>query len=134
MTKNGSMDLLVTAQRYNLTDLLAKCIEFARQKTYAELQKEPLFNDLYPENLTNILKLRVQDLEHTVEQSKRVSTEKDARLYGCINDLASCYGNFCTECKSRRVNDTCFNCLKMYYVKVKAKCEEAKNLRNNHNY
>ena len=134
LTKNGSMELLVIAQAYGLTNLLAKCIEYARSKSYAELQKDPLFDVLQPENLIHILKLRVQDLEDTIDMGKRAASERDARLYGCINDLASGYGNFCTECKSRRVSDSCSNCMKMYYTKVKVKCEEAKALRNNHNY
>ena len=29
-----------------------------------------------------------------------------------------------------QVNDTCYNCLKMFREKVKAKCDEAKSLRN----
>ena len=128
------MELLVIAQAYGLNHLLAKCIEYARSKSYAELQKDPLFDVLQPENLIHILKLRVQDLEGILDMSKRAASERDARLYGCINELASGYGNFCTECKSRRVNDTCFNCLKMYHNKVKVKCEEAKNLRNNHTF
>jgi len=60
----------------------------------------------------------------------KATNERDARMYGCINDLASGYGNFCTDCKSRKVSDACFNCLKMFREKVKAKCEEAKSYRN----
>ena len=62
--------------------------------------------------------------------SKRAASERDARLYGCVNELASGYGNFCSECKSRKVNESCFNCLKMFREKVKTKCEEAKAIRN----
>jgi hypothetical protein len=131
MTKPGSMELLVTAQAYGLTELLSKCIEFARTKSFAELQKDPYFKKLEPENLINILQLRVQDLESIVEQNKRSASERDARLYGCINELASGYGNFCSECKSRKVNEACSNCLKMFREKVKLKCDEAKAIRNN---
>jgi hypothetical protein len=135
LTKPGSMALLVTAQAYGLTNLLGKCIEFARTKSYSELQKDPCFKNLEPENLISILQLRVQDLEDNLERNKRAASERDARMYGCINELASGYGNFCTECKSRKVNENCFNCLKMFREKVKLKCEEAKALKNNsHNY
>ena len=126
------MQLLVTAQAYGLNQLLAKCIEYARTKSYLELQKDPYFEKLEAENLISILQLRVQDLENAVEKSKKHQSERDARLYGVINELASGYGNFCTECKSRKVNDDCKNCLKMFRAKVRAKCEEAKNLRTHH--
>ena len=129
LTKPGSMQLLVTAQAYGLTQLLAKCIEYARTKSFLELQKDPYFEKLEAENLISILQLRVQDLESAVQQSKKHHSERDARLYGVINELASGYGNFCTECKSRKVNDDCKNCLKMFRQKVRTKCEEAKNLR-----
>lgn len=127
------MELLVTAQAYGLTTLLAKNIDFARKKSYAELQKDPHFSCLQPENLIRVLELRVLDLETMVEQNKRLASERDARLYGCITELASGYGNFCTDCKTRKVNEACFNCLKMYREKVKSKCEEAKHLRNPYN-
>ena len=130
LTKNGSMELLIIAQRYNLLLLLQKCIAFARTKTFSELQKDPYYSSLEPHNLIAILELRVQDLESNIETTKRVMSERDSRLYGCISELVSGYGNFCTECKSRKVNDNCFSCLKMYKEKVKSKCEEARHMRN----
>ena len=130
LTKSGSMSLLVTGQKYNLLNLLHKCIEYARTKSFSELQADPSFEELEPENLIAILSLRVQDLEMSGEQNKKAMSERDARLYGCINELVSGYGNFCTDCKSRKVNEQCFNCLKMYREKVKLKCEEAKAMRN----
>lgn len=130
LTKPGSMELLVTAQSYNLCSLLSKCIEYARTKSFAELQNDPHFDQLENGNLISILSYRVQDLELNIEQSKKAMSERDARLYGCINELISGYGNFCTECKSRKVNENCFNCLKMYREKVKLKCEEARQMRN----
>ena len=133
LTKPGSMELLVTAQCYNLTSLLQKCIEFARTKSFAELQSDPYYKTLEPDNLIQILTLRVQDLESRVESSKRAASERDAKLYGCINELATGYGNFCTDCKSRKVNEQCFNCLKMFRDKVQKKCEEAKIIRQNLN-
>jgi hypothetical protein len=130
LTKPGSMELLVTAQKYNLKNLLNKCVDFARTKSFGELQSDPHFGELEPENLIQILSLRVIDLESNLDQTKKANTERDARLYGCISELSSGYGNFCTDCKSRRVNETCFNCLKMYREKVKGKCDEARALRN----
>lgn len=130
LTKHGSMELLITAQGYGLKTLLMKCIEYARTKTFSELQADPSFQYLEADNLIAILQLRVQDLESVIETNKRAASERDARLYGCINELASGYGNFCSECKSRKVNETCFNCLKMFKEKVKSKCEEAKAIRN----
>jgi hypothetical protein len=142
------MQLLVTAQRYGLNQvrellqsevnltpyfgiqLLGKCIEFARTKTFSELKNDPYFEQLEAENLISILQLRVQDLEAADLQTKKQQSERDARLFGVINELASGYGNFCTECKSRKVNDDCKNCLKMFRQKVRTKCEEAKNMRS----
>ena len=129
LTKPGSMELLITAQSYGLEMLLSKNIEYARKKSYSELQRDPYFSSLEPENLLRVLELRVLDLEELVEHNKKVSSERDARLYGVITELASGYGNFCTDCKTRKVNETCFNCLKMFREKVKGKCEEAKHLR-----
>jgi len=63
-------------------------------------------------------------------QCKKTTSDRDLRLYGVINELASGYGNFCTECKSRKVNETCYNCLKMFREKVKAKCDDVKAYRN----
>jgi len=130
LTKPGSLELLVTAQTYNLHQLLQKCVEAMRHKSSAELQKDPAYKRLDGENLNSILQLRVLDLEQTVDNYRRATNERDARLYGIINELASGYGNFCTECKSRKVSDACFNCLKMFREKVKAKCEEAKTYRS----
>lgn len=130
LTKPGSMELLVTAQAYGLTQLLSKCIDFARTKSFTELKKDPFFEHLQAENLINILQMRVQDLELADQQMKKHQSERDARLYGVINELASGYGNFCTECKSRKVNDDCKNCLKMFRQKVRTKCEEAKSMRS----
>ena len=134
LTKPGSMELLVTAQAYHLSSLLAKNIEYARNKSFAELQKDPNFSCLEPENLIRILRLRVLDLENMLDLSKRSASERDARLYGVITELASGYGNFCTECKTRKVNEQCYNCLRMFRDKVKTKCEEAKSLRNQSHY
>ena len=130
LTKDGSMELLVIAQQYNLATLLQKCIEFARKKSYTDLRSDPCFKNLEMQNLISILELRVQDLEDGLAQTKRVSSERESRLFGCISELVSGYGNFCSQCKSRKVNDECMQCLKMYREKVKAKCEEAKTVRN----
>jgi hypothetical protein len=105
LTKPGSMELLVTAQTYNLSSLLAKCIDNVRTRSFSELQRDPYFKQIEAQNLINILQLRVQDLESAVELGRRSTSERDARLYGVINELASGYGNFCTECKSRKVSD-----------------------------
>lgn len=126
LNKPGSMELLVTAQTYGLQQLLTKCIDKVRTKSFTELQKDPLYMCLEPENLIHILQLRVLDLEVLIEQNRMATSERDARVYGVICDLASDFGNFCTDCKSRRVSDTCYGCLKMFREKVKAKCEEAK--------
>lgn len=130
LTKPGSMEFLITAQTYNLKNLLNKCVDFARTKTFTELQTDSLFSQLQPENLISILSLRVTDLESNLDKCKKANSERDARLYGCISELSSGYGNFCTDCKSRRVNDGCYNCLKMFREKVKNKCEEARAIRN----
>ena len=103
LTKPGSMELLVTAQMYSLSALLSKCIDTIRTRSFTELQHDPYFKQIEAQNLIHILQLRVQDLESAVEQGRRSTTERDARLYGVINELASGYGNFCTECKSRKV-------------------------------
>lgn len=132
LTKGGSMELLITAQAYGLQQLLHKCIDHVRTKSFTELQKDPHFKRLEPDNLIHILQLRVLDLELAIEQNKKSTSERDVRLYGVINELASGYGNFCTECKSRKVNDTCYNCLKMFREKVKAKCDDVKAHRNVH--
>ena len=60
LTKPGSMELLVTAQGYGLQTLLAKCIEYARTKSFTELSQDPYFKCLEQENLISILQLRVQ--------------------------------------------------------------------------
>ncbi len=130
LTKPGSIQLLVMAQAYGLQDLLRKCIEHARYKTFSELQKDPYYKSLEADNLISILELRIQDLEASLDQSRKTSSERESRLYGFLNDLATGYGYFCSECKSRRVNDSCFNCLKMFREKVKTKWEEAKAFRN----
>lgn len=126
----GSMELLVTAQTYGLHQLLVKCIDYIRTRNFTELMRDPHFRYLEPDNLIHILQLRLVDLEAAVEQSRKSTSERDVRLYGVINELASGYGNFCTDCKSRKVNDTCYNCLKMFREKVKAKCEDVKAYRN----
>jgi len=103
LTKPGSMELLVTAQTYSLNQLLTKCIDHVRTRNFSELQRDPHFKRVDQTNLIHILQLRVLDLEATVEQGRRSTNERDARLYGVISELASGYGNFCTECKSRKV-------------------------------
>ena len=40
------------------------------------------------------------------------------------------HGQICLYLVTVQVNDTCYNCLKMFREKVRAKCEEAKSLRN----
>lgn len=132
LTKPGSIELLVTAQAYGLQNLLTKCIQHARYRTFAELQKDPFYQKLEQVNLIRILELRVLDLESSMEQNKKAASERELKLYGFLNDLATGYGYFCSECKSRRVNDTCFNCLKMFREKVKTKFEEAKAYRSSH--
>ena len=132
LTKEGSMELLLIAQKYNLMTLLQKCIEFARKKSYNDLRSDPRFESLEMQNLISILELRVQDLEGSLVQTKKVASERESRLFGCVSELISNYGSFCSSCKSRKVNDDCMQCLKMYREKVKAKCEEAKTMRNHH--
>jgi hypothetical protein len=132
LTKPGSIELLVTAQAYGLQNLLSKCIQYARHKAFAELQKDPFYQKLEQENLIRILEFRVLDLETTMDQNRKTASERESKLYGFLNDLATGYGYFCSECKSRRVNDACFNCLKMFRDKVKTKFEEAKAYRNSH--
>ncbi len=60
LTKPGSMMLLVLAQQYRLTNLLAKNIDFARQRSFTDLQKDPHFKLLDQEILISILQGRVQ--------------------------------------------------------------------------
>jgi len=103
LTKLGNMELLIAAQTYNLSALLTKCIDNVRTRSFTELQRDPHFKKIEAQNLIHILQLRVQDLETAVELGRRSTSERDARLYGVINELASGYGNFCTECKSRKV-------------------------------
>lgn len=126
------MELLITAQIYNLEQLLQKCIKFARNKCYSDLQKDPLFESIEPGNLIRILQLRVQDLEEKLTNTRKNISERDSRLYGYINELGSQYGNFCQDCKTRKVNDSCFSCLKMFREKVKQKVEEAKVVRSHY--
>jgi len=103
LTKPGSMELLVTAQTYGLNQLLTKCIDHVKKGNFTELQRDPHFKRVDQTNLIHILQLRVIDLETAVENGRRSTNERDARLYGVISELASGYGNFCTECKSRKV-------------------------------
>ena len=107
LTKPGSVELLVTAQAYDLQTLLKKCIDHVRKCSFAEIQKDPYFDQLEPQNLIGILQARVQDLEEWSSINKKIISERDARLFGCINDLVTGYGNFCTDCKTRKVNDGC---------------------------
>lgn len=97
------MELLVTAQTYGLNQLLTKCIDHVKKGNFTELQRDPHFKRVDQTNLIHILQLRVIDLETAVENGRRSTNERDARLYGVISELASGYGNFCTECKSRKV-------------------------------
>lgn len=60
LTKPGSMELLVLAQQYRLSNLLAKNIDFARHRSYSDLQKDPHFKLLDQDNLISILQGRVQ--------------------------------------------------------------------------
>lgn len=62
--------LFVTAQTYGLQQLLQKCIDYVRSKSFLELQKDPFFKQIEPVNLIHILQLRVLDLEVTIEQVK----------------------------------------------------------------
>ena len=109
LTKPGSMELLVTSQTYGLNQLLSKCIDHVRTRNFTELQRDPHFKRVDQTNLIHILQLRVMDLETAVEHGRRSTNERDARLYGVISELASGYGNFCTECKSRKVHF--FDCI-----------------------
>lgn len=129
LTKDGNMELLVTAQQYGLHQLLGKCIDKVKSKSFTELKKDPNYKLIEPENLISILQLRVLDLEASVEQGRKIYGDRDTKMFGVISELASGYGNFCTECKSRKINDNCFNCLKMFREKVKSKCDEAKAYR-----
>lgn len=70
LTKVGCMELLVTGQTYNLPQLIARCIDAVRCKSFTELQKDPFYGKLHPENLINILQLRVLDLEAATEQNR----------------------------------------------------------------
>lgn len=130
INKPGNMELLVTAQTYGLQQLLMKCIEQVRRKSFTDLQKDPLYGSVHPKNLIHILQLRVLDLESSIDENRKITNERDNHIFGIISDLASCYGNFCSDCKSRKVSDTCYGCLKMFREKVKSKCEEAKVYRN----
>ena len=115
LTKPGSMELLVTAQTYGLNQLLTKCIDHVRTRNFTELQRDPHFKRVDQTNLIHILQLRVMDLESTVEQGRRSTNERDARLYGVISELASGYGNFCTECKSRKVCCSHLNVARLHF-------------------
>jgi len=122
------MELLVTAQTYGLSQLLSKCIDHVRTRNFTELQRDPHFKRVDQTNLIHILQLRVGDLEATVEQGRRSTNERDARLYGVISELASGYGNFCTECKSRKVR--CFDLNIAHLILwVKLLCDETVELR-----
>jgi len=59
---------IYAAQAYGLQQLLQKCIDFVRCKSFTELQKDPYFKRLEPGNLIRILQLRVLDLESTIDQ------------------------------------------------------------------
>jgi len=66
--------MFLTAQTYGLHQLLQKCIDFVRCKSFTELQKDPYFKRLEPGNLIHILQLRVLDLESTIEQVRELYT------------------------------------------------------------
>ena len=70
LTKPGSMELLVTAQAYHLHQLMHKCVDAVRHKSFTELQKDPAYKRLDADNLISILQLRVLDLELTVDQGQ----------------------------------------------------------------
>ncbi|ESN93920.1 hypothetical protein HELRODRAFT_180327 [Helobdella robusta] len=76
--------------------------DVVKSKSFSELQKDPHFKYLEQENLINILQLRVLNLEGLVEQDRKAYSERDSKMFGVINELASGYGHFCTECKSRK--------------------------------
>ena len=91
-----------------------------KSKSFTELKKDPNYKLIEPENLISILQLRVLDLEASVEQGRKIYGERDTKMFGVISELASGYGNFCTECKSRKVvesdvvgvcfSEQCFAC------------------------
>ena len=75
--------LVVTAQTYGLRQLLQKCIDFVRCKSFTELQKDPYFKRLESGNLIHILQLRVLDLESSIDQVRQLS------VHGFITEIKS---------------------------------------------
>ena len=129
LAEPASLHLLYISQTYDFHQLLNRCLHYAKHISYIQLKDDPFFDKLSPEYRLRVLLLRVQDLEEQLLQAKKIISERETRMFGCFGDLASGFGNFCAECKSRKVSESCTNCLKMFRDRVKAKYDELKNYR-----
>ncbi|OAF65255.1 hypothetical protein A3Q56_07010 [Intoshia linei] len=121
-----SLELLITAQTYNFSNLTIKCIEFCRTFTLGELFNDSKVSLINNENLIKILKARINDVEIELRTAQKLCSEKEARFNGCLNEFATIYSNFCNHCKNRKINDECITCLRNYRENVLKKINDFK--------
>ena len=101
LTKTGNMELLVLAQMYNLGGLLSKCIDNLRSQSLTDLQQDPHLEKIETQNFSQILQLKIKDLEKAVELGQQSTSERERRLYDVINKIAASIRNpnYCRECR-----------------------------------
>ncbi len=105
--KPASLDLLITAQEYDLVLLREKCLKYLSSRALACLQDHPKFEMLSEENKIQIMQVQLQHLQQYCKKVWRIASTADPRyipmiLPTCNHRPKGCNNQhfFCTSCKA----------------------------------
>ncbi|XP_047136178.1 speckle-type POZ protein-like A [Hydra vulgaris] len=98
LQKTPTVDLLITAQEFDLERLIEKCIEYFSEKALEPLQNHPKYNELSKENKLKLAKGQNMVLRKFFENAKTKFHNKTISYNGYI------YTSIEIESKKMRIN------------------------------
>eukprot|EP00794_Sanderia_malayensis_P017621 gene17621-19375_t len=105
--KPASLDLLITAQEYDLFMVREKCLKYLSSRALAGLQDHPKFEMLSEENKIKIMQVQLQHLQQYCKKVWKIASTADPRYIPMI--LPTCNHRpkgcntphfFCNSCKA----------------------------------
>ena len=134
-----SLTELLLAQKFNLPNLYAKCIDYAKRQTLEDLENAAEYKDLEPKTLIAIYKAKVnmiRDYSHYLSEngsalkrtSQKLQAEKD-HMHSLLLNVQKLWDTPSKRCYKHMVpgsfDYSCRECNEKIHSQVKKVCSEA---------
>ncbi|CAH1773706.1 unnamed protein product [Owenia fusiformis] len=113
ISQDPSVESLVLAQRYNLSNLRQHAINLLKHRVVGQLENLPGYPMLTPETLAHLYKARAEHLEDTLRKIYNYCTDgaEKCQIHREFNYFPNgCHG--CVQLAVNKVADECTNCIK----------------------